>query len=127
MPTGTVSSLGHTESRLSAGNKIADTPSRRSVFPVGNRLVDLRASTNGDRPQRIELTVVTAARKEIPMCVIAAPSPPGVPMLKVGKLFDHGTLLAVVVGRQADIRLVVQINADVDEITFGEEARNEVS
>ena len=47
-------------------------------------------------------------------------------MLEVGKFFERGALRGAVVGRQEDVRLVVELDADVDKVPFSEEARDEV-
>ena len=60
------------------------------------------------------------------MGVLATPNPE-VAMIEVGALFRYSALLGTVIRRQQDVRLVVQIDADVAELTFRNEARKEVS
>ena len=47
-------------------------------------------------------------------------------MLEVGTFLERGAPYGAVIGRQEDVRLVVELDADVDKVPFSEEARDEV-
>jgi len=112
---------------LSTGDKVADTRSRPpGVCPVGDCLFEFVVVANCNQPQGFELTLTATAGKEISTRDLAAPTGPEAPMLEVSALFERGALCRAVVGRQEDVRLVVEIDADIYKVPFGEEARDEV-
>src|SRR5215467_13131990 len=76
-------------------------------------------------PVRNRRNPQTTASNEISTSILPAPNPE-VAMLEVGTFVEHGAPYGAVVGRQEDVRLVIEIDADVDKVPFSEEARNEV-
>src|SRR5215471_12548846 len=128
-PTGArrTSQLSRVQSWLSAGDNVAYTrPLPSNVCAVRDCLVDFVAAANGNQPQGFELTLTTTAGKEISARVLAGPTGTKAAILEVCTLFDRGALRGAVVGRQEDVHPVVKIDADVDKISFAEEAGDDV-